>query len=67
MYMKTHIEIDETVLDQVIHLGHFDTKKTAVNKALEEYLKRLKRDELLRLRGKVEWEGDLDALRKNRV
>jgi Arc/MetJ family transcription regulator len=65
--MKTHIEIDDIVLEQICKLGGFTTKKVAVNTALAEYLKLLKRQQLLALRGKVEWQGDLDRLRRNRA
>ncbi len=65
--MKTHIEIDDIVLEQICKLGGFATKKAAVNTALAEYLKLLKRQQLLALRGKVEWQGDLDRLRRPRV
>jgi Arc/MetJ family transcription regulator len=64
--MRTHIELDEHLLTQVQNLGRFTTKKAAVNTALAEYAKRLKRRQLLELRGKVHWEGDLDRLRASR-
>ncbi|MEW5942656.1 MAG: type II toxin-antitoxin system VapB family antitoxin [Pseudomonadota bacterium] len=64
--MRTHLELDDTLLEQVRELGHFPTKKAAVNAALAEYAKLLKRQQLLTLRGKVGWQGDLDALRENR-
>ena len=64
--MKTHLEIDDSLLEQVCRLGGFTTKKAAVNTALAEYLKLLKRQQLLALRGKVEWQGDLEALRHSR-
>jgi len=64
--MRTHIELDERLLAQVQHLGRFATKKAAVNAALAEYTKLLKRQQLLELRGKVRWEGDLDRLRASR-
>lgn len=63
---KTHVEIDAKVLDEVIRMGNFPSKKTAINTALSEYLRRLKRLELLALRGKVPWSGDLDGLRADR-
>jgi Arc/MetJ family transcription regulator len=66
MPMRTHIELDEHLLTQVQNLGHFATKKAAVNTALAEYAKLLKRRQLLELRGKVSWEGDLDRLRASR-
>jgi Arc/MetJ family transcription regulator len=64
--MKTHIELDDELLEQVFQLGGFATKKAAVNTALAEYAKLLKRRELLAMPGQVRWEGDLAALRADR-
>lgn len=64
--MKTHIELDDQLLEEVFRLGGFETKKAAVNAALAEYAKVLKRRELLEMRGQVRWEGDLAALRADR-
>lgn len=43
--------------------GTIRTKKAAVQQALENYLKKIKRDELAALAGKVTWEGDLNKMR----
>lgn len=64
--MRTNIELNTTLLDQICKLGHFSTKKAAVNAALAEYVKFLKRQELLELQGKIAWEGDLEELRAMR-
>jgi Arc/MetJ family transcription regulator len=61
--MKTHVEVDDELLQEVIRLGAFGTKKAAINAALIDLAKALKRRQLLALRGKVRWEGDLDQLR----
>lgn len=64
--MRTNIDIDDRLLTQVQNLGRFATKKAAVNAALAEYAKLLKRRQLLELRGQVRWEGNLDQLRAAR-
>lgn len=64
--MRTNIDIDDRLLTQVQNLGRFATKKAAVNAALAEYAKLLKRRQLLELRGQVRWEGNLDQLRASR-
>jgi Arc/MetJ family transcription regulator len=64
--LKTHIELDYGLLDEVFRMGHFTTKKAAVNAALAEYAKLLKRRELLDMQGKVPWVENLDALRADR-
>ena len=61
--MASHIDLDEALVSEVVRLGHFRTKKAAVNAALAEYARLLKRRQLLELRGKVRWEGDLDEMR----
>ena len=65
--MRTHIELDAEVMDQVMDLGQFSSKKAAVNTALLELAQSLKRRQLLALRGKVAWQGNLDTLRSTRL
>jgi Arc/MetJ family transcription regulator len=64
--MKTHIDLDELLLARVLKLGGFETKRAAVNEALAEYEKLLKRRKLLALRGKIEWRANLAELRAAR-
>ena len=64
--MKTHIDLDEALLEQVIQLGQFPTKKAAIHEALSEFIKTLKRRQLLALKGQVAWLGDLEQLRTPR-
>lgn len=64
--MRSHLEPDDQLIAQVLQLGHFPTKKAAIHAALVEYVKMLKRQQLLTLRGKVIWQGDLDQLRSTR-
>lgn len=64
--MRTHIDLQDDLLEQVITLGRFKTRKAAVNKALSEYVKILKRKELLKLQGKVHWDADLTELHRSR-
>ena len=62
--MPMHIDLDESLVKEVIRLGHHPTKKAAVNAALAEYVRLLKRRQLLELRGAVPWEGNLDRMRQ---
>ncbi len=61
--MRTHVDLDENLLDEVVELGRFPTKKAAIQAALTEFAKTLKRRQLLALRGQIPWQGDLDQLR----
>jgi Arc/MetJ family transcription regulator len=64
--MRTHIELDDSSLEDVLKYGGFSNRTAAVNAALGEFAKLLKRRELLELRGKVTWNADLDVLRRDR-
>jgi Arc/MetJ family transcription regulator len=64
--MRTHIELDDQLIKQVVQLGHFSTRKAAVHAALAEFVRTLKREQLLALRGKVKWQADLRGLRAAR-
>ena len=65
--VKTHLDLDEHLLNEAMRRGGHDTKRATVNAALAEYINSCKRLELLALRGKVRWEGNLDQMRKSRV
>lgn len=64
--MRTNIDIDPEVLREVQRLTGARTKREAVDIALRELVARYRRAGILRLRGKVRWEGDLEASRVGR-
>lgn len=47
--MHTRIEIDDTLLEEALTLGGYTTIQSAVNAALAEHVKQLKRQALLKL------------------
>lgn len=64
--MRTNIDIDAKLIAKVMKQGGFATKKEAVNAALEALARQqAQKDALLKLRGKLAWEGDLDAMRRD--
>jgi Arc/MetJ family transcription regulator len=65
--MRTNIDIDEKALHELMAVTGAKTMKEAVNKAIRDQLKQsLAIDTLRSLLGKVDWEGDLDAMRRDR-
>jgi Arc/MetJ family transcription regulator len=64
---RTNVELDEDLVNEAMKLTHARTKKELVNHALRELVNRARRKRILELEGKVEWEGDLDDMRKSRV
>jgi Arc/MetJ family transcription regulator len=64
--MRTNIEIDDKLMKDTLKATGLKTKREAVELGLETLL-RLKRQEKARgLRGKLHWEGDLEAMRLDR-
>lgn len=62
--MRTNIDIDDNLVEQALKLSHAKTKKEVVALALDSFVKHLQRQQLLALRGKVDWEGDIEAMRQ---
>ena len=64
MKMRTNIVIDEELMKKGLHYMGLRTKKELVNYALRELIQRKERKEILRLKGKLHGEGDLEEMRK---
>jgi Arc/MetJ family transcription regulator len=62
--MRTNIELDDVLVQQGLKLSKLKTKKDLIHQALANYVLALKRKQILNLRGKVEWEGDLKKMRQ---
>jgi len=69
--MGTTLAINEELLDEVKLLSGAKTKKDAMEKALEEFIRRRKAKKLLQLEGKIELsftpEGLFERRRKHAV
>jgi Arc/MetJ family transcription regulator len=64
--MRTNIDIDDKLMKQAMKATGARTKKAAVEAALRKVVQLKKQERILRLFGKVQWEGDLDAMRASR-
>ena len=64
--MRTNIVIDDALMAEAMKTGEFRTKREAVEAGLRLIVNRNRYAGLLKLRGKVKWEGDLDAMRRSR-
>ena len=65
--MRTNIEIDDALMQEAMEIGEIKTKKQAIEFALKEFIAASHRKKLMALRGKVEWEGNLDEWRSEHV
>ena len=64
--MRTNIVIDDKLIEKVKKYTGISTKKKLVDFALKELIKRKERKEILSLKGKLRWEGDLEEIRSSR-
>ena len=64
---RTNIELDDRLVRKGLRIFGCKSKRELVHLALTELLKGAKRQEILKLRGQVKWEGDLQELRRSRV
>lgn len=64
--MRTNIVIDDQLMADALKASGARTKREAVELGLKTLLQLHRQSELRRLRGKVKWEGDLEAMRRDR-
>ena len=58
--MGTNLKINPELLEEAKRVGHFKTKKDAVNQALEEFIQRRKQVSMLDWEGKIDFHEDFD-------
>jgi Arc/MetJ family transcription regulator len=63
--MRTNIVIDDELMKQAMRASGARTKREAVETALRLMVGLKQQEQLRRLRGKLKWEGDLDAMRRD--
>jgi Arc/MetJ family transcription regulator len=61
--MRTNIEIDDKLMSDSLKITGLKTKREVVDLALKELLRLNRQKDFRKLRGKVDWVGDLDAMR----
>lgn len=64
--MRTTLNLDDRAVEEAMACAEGLTKTEVINEALRRFSRGRRQKELLALRGKVDWQGDLDQLRKRR-
>jgi len=64
---RTNINLDDNLVKDGLNLTNCKSKKELVNLALRELVNRKKRKKILKLEGKVNWQGSLEKLRESRI
>ena len=62
--MRTNIEIDDKLMNDVLKATGARTKKEAVELGLKTLIKLKKQEGIKAFKGKLSWSGDLDDMRK---
>jgi Arc/MetJ family transcription regulator len=64
--MRTNIVIDDELMRETLRATGLRTKREAVELGLRTVLRIKRQAEIRKFRGKLHWEGDLDAMRTDR-
>jgi len=64
--MRTNIVIDDRLMRDTLRATGLRTKREAVDLGLRTLLRLKRQAEIRRLRGKLDWQGDLNAMRRDR-
>jgi Arc/MetJ family transcription regulator len=64
--MRTNIVIDDKLMNETLRLTGLKTKREAVELGLRTLVRLRKQEDIRRFRGKLNWRGDLDAMRTNK-
>jgi hypothetical protein len=64
---RTNLVLDERLLDEAVRLSGERTYSRTVERALEEFVRRVRAGRILTLAGSGLWEGDLGAMRGDRL
>ena len=64
--MRTNIVIDDKLMKDTLRVTGLKTKREAVEQGLRTLLRLRRQEEIRRFRGKLNWLGDLDAMRTDK-
>jgi Arc/MetJ family transcription regulator len=63
--MRTNIVIDDKLMQDALRATGLKTKREVVEEGLRSLLRLSKQGEIRRLRGKLNWQGNLHAMRSD--
>ncbi len=64
--MRTNIVIDDKLMKRAMRASGAKTKREAVERGLKMLVALKRQQTIRRYRGKLKWEGDLEAMRRDR-
>jgi Arc/MetJ family transcription regulator len=63
--MRTNIVIDDDLMERALRLTGLKTKREVVELALQTLVRLRQQEQVKRFRGKLNWQGDLEAMRED--
>jgi Arc/MetJ family transcription regulator len=64
--VRTNIVIDDKLMSETLRATGLRTKREAVELGLRTLLRLRRQAEIRGFRGKMQWQGDLDAMRRDK-
>lgn len=65
--VRTQVVLNKDIVEQALQITHLKSKRELLDYALRELIRRENQKKLLELKGKIHWEGNLDAMRENQA
>ena len=65
--IRTNIVLNKELLEQALRVTKIKTRRELIDYALRELLRHKQQKKILELKGKINWQGDLDEMRAGRV
>lgn len=65
--MATNLAIDDELIETAKKIGGHKTKKSVVTEALQEYIRKRKQQEILKLFGKVDYDPVYDYKKQRKI
>jgi Arc/MetJ family transcription regulator len=62
--MRTTLNLDDKAVEEAMKVSGGSTKTAVINEALREFARRRRLEGYRSLRGKFDWQGNLDDLRR---
>ncbi|MBI4126778.1 MAG: type II toxin-antitoxin system VapB family antitoxin [Deltaproteobacteria bacterium] len=64
---RTNIELDDRLIREGMKLTGIRTKRELVHQALDNYIRKQRLKDFLKLQGQVSWSGNLKHMRRSRT
>lgn len=63
---RINIVLDEKLVDEGMRLTGIKTQRGLIDHALRELIRKKGQRKMLKMKGKIQWEGNLDKMRESR-